>query len=249
MFYLTIRPIFKISYLLQRIFSSVDIISSYFLRLSLFLLAPASYAQARIWLDERIRIDSNKQQVAIHNMPFLYHLARHHSLSIKTLRHALKLIINKHQSLRTSLVFDAEKNLLLQQIINSYDNDINELFTFIESVFETEEQLNNIMNDEYANSQHFNLTSGIVFRCHIIYYKQISQNNLLGEKDALIFNFHHAVFDFQSMNVFLDDLNQAYTTGQLSTNDDTTLRYLDCKYNKYLSELIIFFSLLFRCYH
>jgi hypothetical protein len=32
------------------------------------------------------------------------------------------------------------------------------------------------------------------------------------------------------MNVFLDDLNQAYSAGQLTTDDDTALRYLDCEY-------------------
>ncbi|CAF4404571.1 unnamed protein product, partial [Adineta steineri] len=29
------------------------------------------------------------------------------------------------------------------------------------------------------------------------------------------------------MNIFLHDLNQAYTTGQLTTDTDTTLRYID----------------------
>ncbi|CAF1660804.1 unnamed protein product, partial [Adineta ricciae] len=35
---------------------------------------PASYAQARIWLDEQVRFDPDKPQVAIYNMPFLYHI-------------------------------------------------------------------------------------------------------------------------------------------------------------------------------
>ena len=38
-------------------------------------LGPASYAQARIWLDERIRFDPDKPSVAIYNMPFLYRLS------------------------------------------------------------------------------------------------------------------------------------------------------------------------------
>ncbi|CAF1683370.1 unnamed protein product, partial [Adineta ricciae] len=38
----------------------------------------------------------------------------------------------------------------------------------------------------------------------------------------------HALFDFPSMDIFLHDLNLAYTTGQLpSDNDDATLRYID----------------------
>ena len=159
-------------------------------------------------------------------MPFLYRLYLNHTLSIKQLHHALQLIINKHQSLRTSLLFDSEKNQLMQQIIDSNDK----LFTFIESVFETNEQVTNIMHDEKGNSHHFDLAHGLVFRFHLVYYKQISSKNLLSNKDVLIFNFHHALFDSPSMSIFLDDLNQAYTTGQLSIADNTSLRYLDCKY-------------------
>jgi hypothetical protein len=52
------------------------------------------------------------------------------------------------------------------------------------------------------------------------------------------------------MNVFLDDLNQAYTTGQLPTNNETDVRYLDCKY-KYISyfSFISHPHLTFRCDH
>ena len=125
-----------------------------------------------------------------------------HTLSITQLHQALQLIVIKHQSLRTSLIFDTEKNLLMQQIIDSNNNN-NKLFAFIESTFETDEQLNDIMHDEKRNSQLFDLAQGLVFRCHIVYYKQISSNDLLSDKDAIIFNFHHALFDFPSMDVFL----------------------------------------------
>ncbi|CAF1651854.1 unnamed protein product, partial [Adineta ricciae] len=46
---------------------------------------PASYAQARIWLDERTRFDPDKPQLAIYNMPFLYRLATGSSLSVQQL--------------------------------------------------------------------------------------------------------------------------------------------------------------------
>ena len=167
--------------------------------------------------------------MAIYNIPFIYKLSPQHTLSIKQLHHALQLLLKKHQSLRTSLVLDAEKNLLMQQIID-YNESNHSLFEFIESTFETHEQLNEILHDEKRNSGHFDLSQGLVFRCHIVYYKQISSNDLLSDKDLLIFNFHQAFFDFSSMDVFLDDLNQAYTTGQLLTNAATDLRYLDCKY-------------------
>ena len=68
-------------------------------------IAPTSYAQARIWLDERIRFDPDKSQVAIYNMPFVYHLSSQHTLSVKQLHHALQLIFDKHLSLHTLLIF------------------------------------------------------------------------------------------------------------------------------------------------
>jgi NRPS condensation-like uncharacterized protein len=162
-------------------------------------------------------------------MPFLYHLSSQQTLSIKQLHHALHLVVQKHQSLHTSLIFDAQNNQLMQRVVDTND-DNNSLFTFIESIYETDEQLNNIMHEEKANPHLFDLAQGLVCRCHLLYHKQHPSNDLLTEKDALIFNFHHGLFDFPSMDVFLDDLNQAYTTSQLSANDNTNLRYLDCKY-------------------
>jgi NRPS condensation-like uncharacterized protein len=214
----------------------------------LFVVARASYAQARIWLDERIRFDPDKPQVAIYNMPFLYRLSSQHTLSIQQLRHALQLVVTKHESLRTSLIFDAEKNILIQRVIDQKDNN-KSIFSMIESTFEADDQLTNIMQEGKYNSQLFDLAHGLVFRCHLVYYKQISSNDLLSDKDVLIFNFHHALFDFPSMNIFLEDLNQVYTIGQLYNDDNTTLRYIDCKYQLILpfSPLILFFTFLFRC--
>jgi hypothetical protein len=166
-------------------------------------------------------------------MPFLYQLCSEHTLSIKHLCHTLQLIVTKHLSLRTSLIFDTERNHLIQRIIDSDDNK-KQPFTFIESIFETEEQLIHIMHDEKRNSQHFNLAQGLVFRCHLLHHKQIPSNDLLTDKDAIIFNFHHALFDFLSMNVFLHDLDHVYKTGQISRDDDSDLRYLDCKCEYFL---------------
>ncbi|CAF1529722.1 unnamed protein product, partial [Adineta steineri] len=189
--------------------------------------APASFAQARIWLDERIRFDPDKPQIAIYNMPFLYRLQPNHTLSIKQLRHALHLIVTKHPSLHTALHFDIQKNLLMQQVITDEGKTGNNMFSIFETTYETQEQLNDIIHKEKHNPHLFDLAQGPVFRCHTIYYKQISSNHLFCDKDLLIFNFHHALFDFPSMKVFLHDLNQAYTTGQLSYDNSTNLRYLD----------------------
>ncbi|CAF3787875.1 unnamed protein product, partial [Adineta steineri] len=187
--------------------------------------APASFAQARIWLDERIRFDPDKPQIAIYNMPFVYCLQSGHTLSSKQLFHALHLTVDKHLSLHTSLHFDIQNNLLMQRVINPENK--NNTFSIMETTYETDEQLNEMLHDEKRNPHLFDLAQGLVFRCHIIYYKQISSNHLLSDKDLIIFNFHHAQFDFPSMEVFHHDLNQAYTTSQLLCDDNTNLRYLD----------------------
>ncbi|CAF1397991.1 unnamed protein product, partial [Adineta steineri] len=188
--------------------------------------APASFAQVRLWYNESIHFTPHISQVPTCNIPFVYHLHSHHTLSVQRLHHALQLIVTKHESLRTSLIFNTHKNRLMQQTIN-FNQNHNKLFIFIESTYTTHEQLNHILHEEKYNPQLFDLNQGLVFRCHLVYYKQISSHHLLSHKDVLIFNFHHALFDFPSMKVFLHDLNQAYTTGQLLYDDNTNLRYLD----------------------
>ena len=182
-----------------------------------------------------MRFHPDKPHVAIYNMPFLFRPHLQHTLSITQLRHTLHLILTKHLSLRTALIFDKQNNRLIQRITH-LDDQNKQLFTLIESTFETDEQLTHIMYNEKSNSRLFDLAEGLVFRCHLIYYKQISSNDLLCHKDAILFNFHHALFDYPSMHLFLHDLNQAYTTGQL-TIDGTTLRYLDCEYQWFMFSL------------
>ena len=113
------------------------------------------------------------------------------------------------------------------QKINNLNNKSSQLFTFIESTYETHKQLTEIMYNEKRDSQLFNLAQGLVFRCHIVHYKRMSSDDLLCDQDAIVFNFHHTLFDYPSMDVFLHDLDQAYTTGQLTTDNGSSLRYLD----------------------
>ncbi|CAF4188141.1 unnamed protein product, partial [Adineta steineri] len=128
--------------------------------------APASFAQIRLWHNECVRFTPHISQVPIYNMPFVYHLHSHHTLSIQHLRQALQPIVTKHQSLRTSLIFYAENNRHLQRIIDM-DDDNGQLFTFIENTYETQEQLSDIIHEEKCNPQLLDLTQGLVFRCHL----------------------------------------------------------------------------------
>ena len=190
------------------------------------LTGVASFAQSRIWLDERVRFDGNAPKLSIYNMPFLSHV-QHGSLSAKRLRHAMELVVLKHAILHSALYFDNDKQELMQRIVAHEENE--ELFPCVESRFvNKDEDLMKIMHDERGNPFHFNLERGIVCRLHIV-RDNSSENDELMSGDSIIFNFHHAQFDFPSMIVFHRDLIKAYTTGQLNIDSDNELRYLDCK--------------------
>ena len=170
-------------------------------------------------------------------MPFLYRLSPHHTLSIRQLQHALYLLLDKHLSLRTALIFDKQNNHLIQRIIPLDDDDNTQLLSIVQSTFKSEEQLNQIIHNETSDSQLFDLAEGVVFRCHLLHYQSLPTDDVLTHQDVIIFNFHHALFDTPSMDIFLADLNEAYTTRQLSSDHRGNLRYLDCKYDmSYLSD-------------
>ena len=186
----------------------------------------ASFAQARIWLDERIRFDSGKPQVAIYNMPFLYHIESGR-MSISRLRRAFQQVVLKHEALRTALLFDGDKQQLRQRIVDAKENE--ELFTFVDSRFDNDDNLlTTLMHEERGSPVLFDLGQGRVSRLHVV-RRHSTDNSWLSEGDAIIFNFHHALFDFPSMHIFHRDLNQAYVTGQLEWNNKNELRYLDCR--------------------
>ncbi|CAF4107727.1 unnamed protein product, partial [Adineta steineri] len=187
---------------------------------------PASFAQSRIWHESQRNADIDQSSSTIHNVPFFYRLYKGNVLSVKQLRDALHIIVNKHESLHTSLVYDSNKNLLMQRVLTQQDIN-NDMFTITQSSYETDEQLNAIIENEKCNPQLFDLAQGLVFRCHITYYKHVSSNNFLSDKDVIIFNFHHAFFDFPSINIFLYDLDHAYKTDPLTTDNTTTPRYID----------------------
>ena len=208
----------------------------------LFHLGPASFAQAQMWLDDRLRFGTGKSKVAMCNMSFLYRIETG-TLSITRLCHALQLVIMKHHALRTALFFDSDNQELVQRILQPQQNE--QLFTFVDSTFETEDNLVTIMHDERGNPSHFDLAKGIVCRLHVV--RRNSTSNDLDTGDAIIFNFHHAMFDFPSMPLFHRDLEQAYLMGELQLDDDNQLRYLDCEY-KCVLLLLLLTVCVFRCH-
>ncbi|CAF1585918.1 unnamed protein product [Adineta ricciae] len=180
--------------------------------------APSSYVQNDFCLH------LEKQQEFVANLPFIYRLSSGNTLSMKQLLKALQIVVLRHDSLRTSISFDKEKNMFIQNIINSNNNnEKTNFFTFIESIYETEKELSQLIDNEQNNSKLFHLNEGIVFRFH-----HISSSNFHSSDDILIFNFHHAIFDIFSMEIFFQDLIRAYTKSDFSEDiDRPLLQYID----------------------
>ncbi|CAF3862123.1 unnamed protein product [Rotaria sp. Silwood1] len=166
------------------------------------------------------------------NMIFIYRLLPGNILQVARLRRALQFVMMKYQSVHTPISFDAENNRLIQGVNTWTENNTenNHVFAWIESIFENDEELNAIINNERNNSEHFDLSRSLVLRCHLVYYKEISQNDELRGYDTLIFHFHEAVFDIDAMEVFLHNLAEAYTTSKSPKEDsNSTLQNDDCE--------------------
>ncbi|CAF4860286.1 unnamed protein product, partial [Rotaria socialis] len=184
-------------------------------------IARASYAQSRIWVNEQINSDT---EAAISNRAYFYKLSEG-SLSIERLRRALRLVVLKHSSLRTLFLFDSKVDCLMQRIIPYNDNG-EELFTFVHSTFKDDKNLKNIMLNELHNPLNFDLFNGCVFRVHII-VQDSSNDDLLQIGDYLFFNFHPIAFDIPSFDIFYQVLCMAYECGTTSPCSGQHLRYID----------------------
>ena len=189
----------------------------------IYVLAPASYAQALVWTDLK------KTQLPLNSVSFSYRLSSDANLSIMQLRQALELVVIKHESLRTALIFDVNKNVVMQQIIDTDHNNSKELYTFMESFVENDVELKNILHDELINPNYFDLERGLVFRCHIVRSKRNHGNDLLYAGDVLCFTFNPVLIDCPSMKTFLHDLDEAYTMEALTYDHNLILRYIDCE--------------------
>ncbi|CAF3036926.1 unnamed protein product [Rotaria sp. Silwood2] len=199
----------------------------------LFLIhAEASFAQARIILDEQIRFHSsdNDAGIAIYYIPLFYQLSKG-SLSIKRLRRALQQITKKHTSLRTSLGFDPIKGSLTQSI---HPHDAQDWFTFSESTVNDVNTLKNIFMNDLTIKTNFDLAKGQVCHFHVVHHQLSTQSDnedLLYVGDCILFTFHHAVFDGESVDIFINDLREAYTNEEKFSINNTkaALQYIDCK--------------------
>ncbi|CAF3739156.1 unnamed protein product [Rotaria socialis] len=182
-----------------------------------------SFAQERIWFDEKLRFESNSR--AAYNVLFVYKV-NSGNVSIDRLCRALSLIISKHASLRTSLVYDDKNQKGLQQKVQSINDSLSSVVKVTHIV--TDNQLNELLLYEKTNRSIFNLEKGEVFRCNILLRRPNDGNNDCLEIDDIVtFNFHHICFDGTSEGIFFDELIHAYAYLSLDNMGKDVPTYLD----------------------
>jgi hypothetical protein len=184
------------------------------------VVGPASFAQTRLYLDERVRFGTSTNTIATYHIPLVYEVM-HTSVSLSRLQRALQAVVHKHTILRTRLVFDEDRGQLQQEILD----DVMPPLTLTTLGSETSGSLEQILYDEETNPLLFALNEGKVIRCHAVRRSLSIDDDLLVPSDMLVFNFHHVAFDGASIDIFFRDLQMAYSTDDVL--EPCTFDYID----------------------
>ncbi|CAF4112649.1 unnamed protein product, partial [Rotaria sordida] len=197
--------------------------------------APASFAQERIFLDEKIRF-SSKSNNKIYAIPLVFRvLSANTPISITRLHRAFQFVIMKHSILRTALDFSTN-GIIIQHSLN-VDNMIDDMkpygFSIIDLHDDKDRGIIKPITEIINHRDLFDLTKGCVIQCHILRQYQLDDNlsfkndNLLTKDDLILFNIHHSAFDGASISVFLHDFSLAYETDCSLPLDDDAMQYID----------------------
>ncbi len=202
----------------------------------LIIVASASFAQERIFLDEHIRFASKNNNI-VYLIPQFYRItSTTNHVSISRLSQALQAAITRHNILRTSLYLDSngtiiqhclDTTVIIEQM-KSYGFSVRNL-----SDNNDDDEIDKTIEDIINHPNLFDLTQGRVIHCHILRYCRpdnglSSENNdLLFKDDCILFCMHHSAFDGTSTSIFLRDLSRAYEIDCSLRMNDSTLQYID----------------------
>lgn len=159
-------------------------------------------------------------ETTLYNIPF--ELSLKNSLNIEKLVRSLKQVINNHPSFFTKFVVTNSK---ISEDIEVRDYKI---------------EVNNISKEEYENEKNkfvkpFDLLDDLLFRIKVY---------ILEDTINILFDFHHAIFDGHSLQLFLNELSEAYNEKELDKEISTYLDYVK-EYNV-LDEDINYFIDMFK---
>jgi amino acid adenylation domain-containing protein/non-ribosomal peptide synthase protein (TIGR01720 family) len=146
---------------------------------------PLSQAQQRLWFLDRLIPNSSSYN--IHGDVLL-----EGKLNVDAVTQALQLIIDRHESLRTT--FSVQDDIPVQLIIREW-----KVILPVEDVNESE--LDNILNTE--SSRPFKLDTGPLFRLRLLRLNQ--------EKHILMLTMHHIISDGWSIGILMREAAAAYS--------------------------------------
>lgn len=171
---------------------------------------PVSWCQQRIWYINTLQPDTQN-----YHIPFGFEF--NGDLQISALQAALRLIIQRHQVLRSKVFMQGED--LIQELITDFETP----FEFADCTHLNGQQ--QVIRDEAISPflrKPFNLNGDVFLRLKVI--------RISAHSHYLIFNAHHIAFDGWSMEVLLREINslyQAEVSGQSSPLRPLKMQYQD----------------------
>ena len=178
---------------------------------------PTSFAQERLWFIDRLETQSTGRPSRVYLMPEAFALEG--PLDVDALRRALQTIVNRHETLRTSLV--TMNGTPMQSVAEErcFTLDVRDLSTLADA-----ERRQALEHELRASAESgFELIGEFLFRASLV--------RLSAESHVFMFNIHHSVSDGWSIDVLMRELGalySAYVGGRLDP-----LSTLPCQYADY----------------
>jgi len=171
---------------------------------------PASYAQRRLWY-----LDQIESGTAVYNIPQAFRLKG--ALEVEALGKALRIIVDRHESLRTT--FESEEGTPLQVVKERTDFDLE----VVDLRDETDPAAVATSRCEEAAKTGFSLEKGPLLRASLF---------VLGADDHVLFlNVHHIICDGWSLALLFGELSQLYAA--LSKSKPSPLGEQEIQYADY----------------
>jgi amino acid adenylation domain-containing protein len=178
---------------------------------------PASFAQERLWFIDQLETLSTGRSSRVYLMPEAFALLG--SLDVDALRRALQTIVDRHETLRTSLI--ALNGTPMQVVTESrrFTLDVADLSTLPDA--ERREALAHELRTSADTG--FELSAEFLFRAALV--------RLSADSHVLMVNLHHSVSDGWSMDVLMRELGALYSAYVERHNNP--LSTLPCQYADY----------------
>jgi len=152
---------------------------------------PLSFAQQRLWILDRLLPDK-----AVYNIPSLWRL--HGKLDVEALRGSIQTLVERHETLRTRFVLNAEGPM---QVVGPA-HPVTLPITDLGALPQAERALRARELFEKEADRAFDLKAGPVLRTQLLRIER--------DEHWLLFNVHHIASDGWSLGVLWRELSSAY---------------------------------------